>query len=207
MYGMYLRGVWDYRRNKWCQDGRLEVYVKGSSADLLIGPHNVGPDLSNEGLDGIWAVRAQYPEQTPLFAFIFWLSPDALARHRPYHCLRLDVTSPTSQDSSLPTLWLVTALTIAFVLTSRVQRAKTCHQKPPHAPSRAARRSLVDLLRFSSRSFSSCSICGADQRSRSCHVLFHQHPSLTRLPNLWTAPPGSLTRVLIHPTRLSDPRV
>ncbi|MED6177552.1 hypothetical protein PIB30_099203, partial [Stylosanthes scabra] len=24
MYEMYLRGVWDYQRNRWCQDGRLE---------------------------------------------------------------------------------------------------------------------------------------------------------------------------------------
>ncbi|MED6164831.1 hypothetical protein PIB30_093912 [Stylosanthes scabra] len=32
MYGMYLRGVWDYRRNRRCQDGRLEVYVKGGCA-------------------------------------------------------------------------------------------------------------------------------------------------------------------------------
>ncbi|MED6123970.1 hypothetical protein PIB30_054554 [Stylosanthes scabra] len=37
MYGMYLRGVWDYRRNRSCQDERLE---------------------------GIWAVWAQHPEQT-----------------------------------------------------------------------------------------------------------------------------------------------
>ncbi|MED6140997.1 hypothetical protein PIB30_099038 [Stylosanthes scabra] len=32
---MYLRGVWDYRRNRWCQDGRLEVYVKGRSGSLF----------------------------------------------------------------------------------------------------------------------------------------------------------------------------
>ncbi|MED6136327.1 hypothetical protein PIB30_055028 [Stylosanthes scabra] len=32
VYGMYLRGVWDYRRNRWCQDGKLEVYVKGGCA-------------------------------------------------------------------------------------------------------------------------------------------------------------------------------
>ncbi|MED6111559.1 hypothetical protein PIB30_053325 [Stylosanthes scabra] len=92
------------------------------------------------------------PSNTSLCVRFLALSND-LVRHRPYHYLRLDVTSPTSQDSS------------------------------PEVAARAARRSLVDLLRFSSRSFSSRSICGADQRSRSCHVSFNQRPSLTHLPN------------------------
>ncbi|MED6114840.1 hypothetical protein PIB30_084360 [Stylosanthes scabra] len=69
---IYLRGVWDYRRNRKCQDGKLEVYVKDSlrSSEINpyriilnyiliicgfieqdVGPHNVGPGLSNEGLD------------------------------------------------------------------------------------------------------------------------------------------------------------
>ncbi|MED6213947.1 hypothetical protein PIB30_098356 [Stylosanthes scabra] len=34
MYGMYLRGVWDYRRNRWCQDGRFGgLCERGSCED------------------------------------------------------------------------------------------------------------------------------------------------------------------------------
>ncbi|MED6160651.1 COP1-interacting protein 7 [Stylosanthes scabra] len=69
MYGMYLRGVWDYQRNRRCQDGRLEVYVKGGCAlaelrqiriesspnacNVDVGPHNVGPGLSSGGFEAM----------------------------------------------------------------------------------------------------------------------------------------------------------
>ncbi|MED6196831.1 hypothetical protein PIB30_051030 [Stylosanthes scabra] len=42
-------------------------------------------------------------------------------------------------------LWFVTTYSIAFVLTSRVGRAKTRPWRPPHALSRAAQRLLFDL--------------------------------------------------------------
>ncbi|MED6134478.1 hypothetical protein PIB30_037445 [Stylosanthes scabra] len=81
---MYLRGVWDYRRNRWCQDGRLEgledvpergvdrlfiypfieiseinpyriilnyILIPCGFIEQDVGPHSVGPGLSNEGLD------------------------------------------------------------------------------------------------------------------------------------------------------------
>ncbi|MED6199468.1 hypothetical protein PIB30_076204 [Stylosanthes scabra] len=41
LYGIYLQGVWDYRRNRWCQDGRLEVYVKGGEFG------SSGPNIRN----------------------------------------------------------------------------------------------------------------------------------------------------------------
>ncbi|MED6217021.1 hypothetical protein PIB30_013492 [Stylosanthes scabra] len=46
---------------------------------------------------------------------------------------------------SLRTPWFVTTYSIAFVLTSRVGRAKTRPRRPPHALSRAAQRLLLAL--------------------------------------------------------------
>ncbi|MED6115646.1 hypothetical protein PIB30_092673 [Stylosanthes scabra] len=133
-----------------------------------------------------------------------WL-PSPRLRHQPINpvpSLMIPVhLSLRSFFGSLSTLWFVTAVTIAFVLSSRVQRVKTRHQKPPDAPSRAAKRSLVDLLRFSSRSFSSRSIYGATHRSRSCHVSFTKPSSLTRAV-LINVPDHATCR---HPASFPDP--
>ncbi|MED6127947.1 hypothetical protein PIB30_092922 [Stylosanthes scabra] len=70
MYGMYLRGVWDYRRNRRCQDGRLEVYVKGNKSvrnrhkyDLI--PYRFIEIVGDKS--GIWAsgpnIRNSCPER------------------------------------------------------------------------------------------------------------------------------------------------
>ncbi|MED6121054.1 Chitin synthase, class 2 [Stylosanthes scabra] len=45
-----------------------------------------------------------------------------------------------------PTHWFVTAAAVVFVSTSRVERAKIRPQKPLHAPARASKRSLLDLV-------------------------------------------------------------
>ncbi|MED6172666.1 hypothetical protein PIB30_052191 [Stylosanthes scabra] len=61
---MYLRGVWDYRRNRRCQDGRLEIYrvrrwatqdwagfIEGFNMCVVKGFGPTGPNIRNSCLE------------------------------------------------------------------------------------------------------------------------------------------------------------
>ncbi|MED6179939.1 hypothetical protein PIB30_005738 [Stylosanthes scabra] len=112
------------------------------------------------------------------------------------------VVSLCSFYVSLLTLWFVTTYSIAFVLTSRVGRAKTRPWRPPHALSRAAQRLLLDLA---SVGIPCCSavfllLFGPSPAVLLCHRPYHRLRLTVTIPTSPTSSPEAsahaVTRLL-----------